>query len=120
MTVTGARVTGVLDGTPAAAAGLSVGDELVAIDGWRVAGDADARTAIAAHRVGDELAVALFRRGRLVTTTVTLAAAPPARFELGARADAPAAAQARYQRWLGEPYPAGEVLATVIVTNRAL
>jgi predicted metalloprotease with PDZ domain len=119
VTVSGARVTAVFDGSPAAA-GLAVGDELVAIDGWRATGEADARTALGARQTGGVVEVSVFRRGRLLTVPITIAAAPLPRFELVTRVDAAPAVAARYQAWLGEPYPAGETLATVTTTSRAL
>ncbi|MBK7194327.1 MAG: M61 family metallopeptidase [Myxococcales bacterium] len=120
VTVGGLRVTGVLDGAPAAAAGLAVGDELLAIDGWRIGSDNDARALLAAAGVGATVEVALFRRGRLVQLRAEVGAGPPPRFELQTRVDAPPAVAARYQRWLGEPYPPGETLASITIATRAV
>lgn len=120
VTVTGLRITGVLDGSPAAAAGLAVGDELIAIDGWRIGSDNDARALLAAAGVGATVDVALFRRGRLVRLAAEVGAGPLPRFELQTRVDAPPAVAARYQRWLGEPYPPGETLAAITVAARSV
>jgi len=120
VTLGGLRVTGVLDGAPAAAAGLAVGDELLAIDGWRIGSDNDARALLAAAGVGATVEVALFRRGRLVQLRAEVGAGPPPRFELQTRVDAPPAVAARYQRWLGEPYPPGETLASITIATRAV
>ncbi|MBL8627168.1 MAG: M61 family metallopeptidase [Myxococcales bacterium] len=120
VTVTGLRITGVLDGAPAAAAGLAVGDELIAIDGWRIGSDNDARALLAAAGVGATVDVALFRRGRLVRLAAEVGAGPLPRFELQTRVDAPPAVAARYQRWLGEPYPPGETLASITVATRSV
>lgn len=120
VTMSGLRVTGVLDGTPAAAAGLAVGDELIAIDGWRIGTDNDARALLATRGVGAAIEVALFRRGRLVRLPAVIGAGPLPRFEIVSRVDTPPAVAARYQRWLGEPYPPGETLAAISVATRAV
>jgi predicted metalloprotease with PDZ domain len=117
VTTSGTKVTGVFDGSPAQAANLSPGDELVAIDRFRVTTDGELRSLIAARRPGDAVSIALFRRARLVEVSATLAAAPPTRFEIAGVADAGPAA-ARYQAWLGEPHPGSQILATVTTTAR--
>ncbi len=114
------RVTGVLDGSPAAAAGLSPGDELCAIDRLRVAGESEARAAISARRPGDRIELAVFRRHRLVMLAVEIGAAPPTRFELAGVAEPSPVQAARYLAWMGEPLAAGQSLATVTTTTRWL
>ena len=105
------------DGSPAHAAGLSPGDELCAIDSLRATSGEELRTLVGARAPGDELRVALFRRHRLLEIPVVVAAAPPTRWEIAAAAD-PGAAAERYQRWLGEPHPGAQALATVTTTAR--
>nr|HEX4312735.1 PDZ domain-containing protein [Kofleriaceae bacterium] len=116
-TLAGSKVTGVFDGSPAQAAGLSPGDEIVAIDGFRAAGDGDVRTLVGTRTPGDRVAVHVFRRGKLRELAIALAAAPPTRYEIAGVAE-PGPAAARYQAWLGEPHPGGQVLATVTATAR--
>src|SRR5262249_43913692 len=98
-TLAGNKVTAVLDDAPAQAAALSPGDAIIAIDGFRVAGDADMRSLVGAHRPGDVIELAVFRRARLVRLSVTLATAPATRYEIAGIADAGPAATARYQAW---------------------
>lgn len=117
VTTHGLRVTGVFDGGPAAAAGISPGDELVAIDRFRASSDGELRSLFGARKPGDPVAVSLFRRHKLLDVGVTLAAAPPTRYELVGVADAGSAA-ARYQAWLGEPHPGAHSLATITTTAR--
>ncbi|MEO8550176.1 MAG: PDZ domain-containing protein [Kofleriaceae bacterium] len=117
ITTQGTRITGVLDHTPAAAAGLSPGDELIAIDRFRVTSDGEVRNLIGARAVGDQVTVSLFRRHKLVDARVTLAAAPATRYELVGVAE-PGPAAARYQAWLGEAHPGAQCLATVTTTAR--
>jgi predicted metalloprotease with PDZ domain len=112
------RLTGVLDDGPAAAAGLSPGDELIALDGFRTASDAELRAVLAARRPDDVIEVALFRRGRLHRVAVTVAEAPPTRWEIAGVADLPDEAAARYQAWLGEPHPGDQVVAQVASGTR--
>jgi predicted metalloprotease with PDZ domain len=119
LTAAGNKVNGVFDGTPAQASGISPGDELIAIDGFRTTSDADLRNAIMPRRVGETVQVSMFRRHRLVTVPVTLGQAPPTRYELATVAEASATAAARYQAWLGEAYPgAAQTLATITTTAR--
>ncbi len=114
---TGCKVGAVFDGSPAAAAGLSPGDEIVAVDQFRTASDPDLRALLGARRPGDPVRLAVFRRARLVEITATLAAAPPTRWEIVGLGDAGAAA-ARYQAWLGEPHPGSGLLASITTTAR--
>jgi len=116
-TVAGGKVTGVLDDSPAQAAGLSPGDEIIAIDGFRVTSEADLRAIPGALKPGDAIELAVFRRARLLRLPVCLGAAPATRYEIVGIAE-PGAAAARYQAWLGEPHPGAQVLATITTTAR--
>ena len=117
LTVAGNKVTGVFDGSPAQKSGITPGDELIALDGFRTTSDADLRNLIANRKPGETVTISLFRRHRLTETTVELAASPPTRYEIATSADASAAA--RYQAWLGEPYPGpAQNLATITTTAR--
>jgi predicted metalloprotease with PDZ domain len=116
-TTSGNKVTGVLDDSPAAAAGLSPGDEIIALDGFRTASEADLRSIAGARKPGEIVELAVFRRARLIRIALRLAAAPATRYEIAGIAD-PGPAAARYQAWLGEPHPAAQVVATVTTTAR--
>jgi predicted metalloprotease with PDZ domain len=116
-TLSGGKVTAVFDDTPAQAAGLSPGDEIIALDGFRVTGEAEVRALAAALRPGDRVELAVFRRARLLRLALRLAAAPATRYEIIGLADTGGAA-ARYLAWLGEPHPGIGVLATVTTTAR--
>ncbi len=117
VTTTGVKVTGVFDGGPAHAAGISPGDELVALDTFRTASEAELRGLVATRRAGDIVRLAVFRRHRLIELAVTLAVAPPTRFEVAAVPD-PGPAAARYLAWIGEAHPGASVLASVTATSR--
>jgi predicted metalloprotease with PDZ domain len=116
-TVAGNKVTGVFDESPAHAAGLSPGDEIIAFDGFRVTGDGDLRALAGAQRPGDHVELAVFRRARLLRLPLRLGAAPPTRYEIAGLVE-PGAAAARYHAWLGEPHPGAQVVATIITTAR--
>jgi predicted metalloprotease with PDZ domain len=118
-TLTGGKVTAVHDDSPAQAAGLSPGDEIIALDGFRVTGDADVRSLTGALGPGDRIEVAVFRRARLLRLPLTLGAAPPTRYEIAGVPDAGAAA-ARYHVWLGEAHPGAQVMATITTTARCV
>jgi S1-C subfamily serine protease len=78
-TSAGATVAGVVDGTPAAAAGLAAGDTITAVDGAAVA-DADALGALLdAHAPGDQVTLTWTGTdGSAQTATVTLVEGPAA------------------------------------------
>ncbi len=85
---------------PAALAGLSAGDLLVAVDGIKASTDVLDR--LLRRRVpGDRLAVHAFRRDELLTVSAVLAAAPEDSCELHLDAGASADALARRNAWLG-------------------
>ena len=73
----GARITRVFPGTPAAKAGLKVGDVVTALDGKSIAG-ADALTAAVSHgQPGDEITLTIRRGGATKQVSVTLGVRPP-------------------------------------------
>ena len=120
LVLAGGRVSAVYDDGPGQAAGVAPGDELVAIDRARASSDAEARAQLAGRRPGQDLELHCFRRGRLVSTTLTLAAAPPTRWEIVVAAE-PGPGAARYQAWMGEPLPPpATVLASVTTTSRSI
>jgi predicted metalloprotease with PDZ domain len=117
VTASGNKVTAVFDNSPAHAAGISPGDELIAVEGFRTTTDAELRNLLVPRHIGDHVRVSLFRRHRLMDATVVLSSAPPTRYEFATTAE-PGPAAARYQAWLGEPHSAGQILATITTTAR--
>jgi serine protease Do len=67
---TGALVSGVTDGSPAAKAGLKPGDVILEFNGERVARADRLPTAVAMTRVGREVPIAVMRDGKPVRLTV--------------------------------------------------
>jgi len=100
--VSGVQVRQVLRASAAEAAGVSAGDELIGVDGWRVRRLDDARQWLAAERPGASFDLLLVRDQRLITRRIEWpaeSAAPTVALALDARAEAPALALRR--RWLG-------------------
>lgn len=69
---TGAVVTEVPAGSPAAEAGIRSGDRIVAVEDTRVTDGISLIVAIRSHRPGDRVAMTLFRDGEQRTVDVTL------------------------------------------------
>lgn len=110
-----ATLAGVLDGGPAASAGLSPSDEIVAIDGYKVSGESELRKRLATAEPGQAVEVALFRRGRLRTVTLTPGEAPPTRYEIVGVDEPTEAQKARYLDWMGAEHPGPGVVAGATV-----
>lgn len=73
---TGAAITSVADGSPAAEAGLTADDVVVAIDGRKVSSMIDLAATIRTHEPGDKVVLTVERNGQERRITVTLATAP--------------------------------------------
>jgi predicted metalloprotease with PDZ domain len=90
----------VLPESPAALAGLTFGDEIVAVDGDRVTAATLARR-VGDHPPGSRITVTYFRRDQLRTTEVVVGTSPERTLEL-IPAKAPTATAAAITRgWLG-------------------
>lgn len=76
------RIAVVLAGGPAWSAGVSAGDELVAVDGYRVVDEAGLNELLRDKRAGDGVTLTLFRLDQLRTIEVPLAEAPRDRLRI--------------------------------------
>jgi putative serine protease PepD len=72
----GAVVSDVVAGGPAARAGIVPGDKIVAIDGRPISSSDDVSAAVAARRPGEQTKVTVIRGGDRRTLTVTLGTRP--------------------------------------------
>jgi predicted metalloprotease with PDZ domain len=91
---------------PAYHADLSVGDEIVALDGYRVNEESlDER--LADRQPGDRVTLTLFRRDELREVTLALGHRPYNKVEITPRPDATAEQRALYEAWLGAAWPEG-------------
>ena len=95
-----AVVKNVLPASPAAAAGLTFGDEVVALAGDRV-NAATFSKRLGDHAPGDSVTVTFFRRDRLLETRLVVAASPERKLLLEPAARASEAALAIRRGWLG-------------------
>ncbi|MHA7985397.1 S1C family serine protease [Rathayibacter sp. CAU 1779] len=76
---TGAVVGGVIDGTPAATAGIAAGDTITAVNGTTIGSSSDLTTALGQFHPGDSVSVTWTdSAGTSHTATVTLASGPAA------------------------------------------
>jgi predicted metalloprotease with PDZ domain len=94
-------IKGLTAGGAADRAGLNAGDELIAVNGWRVADEAELSKRLEERKPGDSLELLASRRGRIRPFTVTLAARLPESWEILPVADADGAAKKRYQEYIG-------------------
>ena len=96
----GLELTSVRDGGPGETAGLSAGDQIIAVDGYRVE-SANLARRLARYEPGETIPVAYFRRNELRTSALTLEAAPLDTCSLAAVARPAARALTRRRGWLG-------------------
>jgi predicted metalloprotease with PDZ domain len=86
-------------GTPAYDAGVHPGDELLAIDDFRVLPE-ELAARLAAYRPGRGVVLLLSRRGDVKRLHATLGAEPPDRWTLEVRPDATPRQRAHLTKWL--------------------
>lgn len=91
----------ILRDSPAYTAGLNVGDELIAIGGYRVGPDLQDR--LRQYRPGTETEVLIGRRDRLVTLPIVLGTPPAEKWRLELDPKATPAQITRRQAWLVTP-----------------
>ncbi len=94
------RVARVLTNGPAVAAGVSAGDEILALDGFRV-DETSLRDRLKDYEPGDTVSLAIFRRDELVQVPITLAEQPRTRATVKKARRANVGQRTRYQEWLG-------------------
>ena len=95
-----ARVTQVVDGGPGRRAGISPGDEIVAVDRVKVP-FAQFPKALLRAPAGTQVDLAIFRRGWLLHVPATTGTPPPEKHEFRRREDATPAQKAVYESWIG-------------------
>jgi predicted metalloprotease with PDZ domain len=98
------QVAVTLAGGPAEVAGLYPGDELVALDGFRI-DERSWRERLATRRPGDRARFTVFRRDELLDVELTLGARPPETYAFRPNPEASSADKALYASFFGEPGP---------------
>ena len=96
----GLELRNVRDGGPCEAAGLSAGDHLIAVDGYRV-DSSNLLRRLARYESGETIPVTYFRRSELRTCELTLEPAPLDTCSLSAAPSPAASALTLRQSWLG-------------------
>jgi predicted metalloprotease with PDZ domain len=91
----------VIDGSPAQAAGLAGGDEIIAVDGLRVAGAARLAETLSGGRAGELISMHVFRRDELHAFELILGEPPADACRLTLVESAGAATVAARAAWLG-------------------
>ena len=103
-------------GTAAYEQGLSAGDEIVAVDGFRARRDTSAKdwgraardfldVRVADKRPGDQLTLTVFRGDELRTLNIKLGARPAAAYRIVPVPNVTEQQRRNYQSWLGAPFP---------------
>jgi predicted metalloprotease with PDZ domain len=106
LTATGPTVQNVLPGSPAAAAGLSFGMEILAVEGWRTNTAAEVHRCLAQVGPGGRATVLAADRGRILRVTVPVGESPELSHRLLAEPKASAAQRAAFTASYGQPWPA--------------
>jgi len=99
-----ALVEAVFADGPAYHADLSVGDEIVALDGYRVS-EATLDERLADRQPDDRVTLTIFRRDELREVTLALGQRPYNQVEIKPRPDATPEQRALYEAWLGAAWP---------------
>jgi predicted metalloprotease with PDZ domain len=97
------RVKNVRDGSPGRRAGLSPGDEIVAVDGARVTFE-QFQAALKRYPAGSTAELALFRRGFLIRRSVTTGEALPEKYRLAPVESPTELERTIYEAWLESPW----------------
>ncbi len=89
---------------PAYAAGLIVGDDIIALDGRRLkSSELDKR--LKSYEVGDEITFTIMRRDQLRTINVVVAGVPDGKWTIRRLDDPTGAQKEAYASWIGQDWP---------------
>ena len=97
------RITQVVTGSPASAAGLDIGDELLALNGYRVR-SADLTERVGQLREGDEIALTVFRNDRLHEYRLRVSRAAVPAYKITKISGATDLQRSLYRDWLGASF----------------
>ena len=95
----GGTVSNVRPDSPAADIGLNNGDEVIAVDGYRVTSSVDSR--LSNYKIGDEMELLVARRGRMMTLTLTVGERRSESWRLRLESKPSKAQQKQLDLWLG-------------------
>lgn len=94
------RVSRVVANSPATDAGINTGDEILAINGFRVTGTIDSR--LKQYQVGDELDLLVSRRGKVFELQLTIGVKDETSWKLSFLTKPTDDQKSRRESWLGE------------------
>jgi predicted metalloprotease with PDZ domain len=97
------KIATVLADGPAWGSGLSAGDELLAIDGFRVE-ESSLDDRLRDYKAEDAVRLAVFRRDELIEIPLTLGGRPPTRASVRKAKRASVRQREQYESWLGAPW----------------
>lgn len=98
-------IQNVIPGSPAYAAGLSYGQEVLAVEGWRTPTATDVQRRLADVAVGGQARVTVADRGRLREVAVAVVEHPGRIIRIVPDPKATEAQKAAFQGWTGQPHP---------------
>jgi predicted metalloprotease with PDZ domain len=91
-------IKAVASNSPARLAGIDPGDELLAIDGFKVTAE-QLNDRLKYYQSGEQIAVSVFHADRLLTVNLTLAAPQPQKYQLQVLEDTSDRQQQLFQDW---------------------
>ncbi|HJU83267.1 MAG TPA: PDZ domain-containing protein [Holophagaceae bacterium] len=100
-----ATVQNVIPGSPADAAGLAFGMEILAVDGWRTATAQEAQKRLSDTPVGGAVEVLAVGRGRTFQVKLGVVENPVRTYRLVPSPLASEAQRAAFTAWTGQPFP---------------
>ncbi len=98
------RITRIVAGSPAYLSGLDLGDELLAMNGYRVRASSFADR-IGEMKPGDKVTLTVFQNDRLRTVPLTLGKAPQSDYKVAPIKTPTELQKAIFQSWTGSPWP---------------
>lgn len=100
----GVSIRGVVAGGAGETAGLSVGDEIVALNGYRVR-SSDINARVSESKPGEKMSLTIFRDDRLRTVEITLGADPVPSYSVKRIKEPTETQKISYEKWLGKKWP---------------
>ena len=114
----GVRIESVVRGSPAERGGLRAGDRIVAIDGNRVTAPGHVTRAVATHKVGETISLAIERTGRAIDAALVLGSRPSSEELLRMHlVGAPAPAWSKVTPLSGAPASVGSLKGKVVLID---
>ncbi len=98
-------IQNVIPGSPAFLAGLSYGQEILSVDGWRVATGAEAKARLADVPAGKSAEILVADRGRVRSVSVSVIENPARIYKIVPDPLATEAQKTAFTAWTGQPFP---------------